>query len=462
MVNAVGKAPPEVLAQHEFLNAVKNIAFPYYTPASSCSARRAPRRRAAASGASAEQQLAGHAATLLVPTLHLLRAAEKGGQATVGSAPVHRAGQARRGRGGAPRRLLPARGARDAARGGARPARALVDRQAARDRAGHLRRRGHHARQPHPLRHRQDGQGIGGQRHPRTWRPSPRRRPTWAARSRSSTWAAARRATRTGSTTTLSSSTSRARTRSGRASRRVRSGAATTQWVLAKPANRVSGAISAAGATPRDLVTEEYAAVPLVVANGETAKILDYASVEAAADVMPPRPAGMRLDAHQVGQLHREPRRARGARRRAQHRRGRGRPATRWPTSSRTTRSSTTRPPSSTFATGSRRWPSRGPSTRSTIAGDGARTHDGRAGGQAGRHQRVYSRVSALASETRTTVACRRHRGGTGLDVVSHVQHSIHFERLVTGAVARPTHSARASRWRAQRPVDRVERPDPG
>jgi hypothetical protein len=81
-------------------------------------------------------------------------------------------------------------------------------------------------------------------------------------------------------------------------------GAATTQWVFAKPANRVSGAINAAGATPRDLVTEEYAAVPLVVANSETAKILDYAALEAAADVMPPRPAGMRLDPHQVEQLH--------------------------------------------------------------------------------------------------------------------------------------------------------------
>ena len=61
--------------------------------------------------------------------------------------------------------------------------------------------------------------------------------------------------------------------------------------------------LAAAGATPRDLVTEEYSAVPLVTVAGSTAAVLDYASEHAALDVMPPRGGAMRLTQYQSAQL---------------------------------------------------------------------------------------------------------------------------------------------------------------
>ena len=302
MVNAVGKAPPEVLAEHEFLNAVKNIAFPYYTAGVIVLGASGAEASSGGSGASAEQQLAGHAATLLVPTLHLLRAAEKGGQATVGSAPVIE--PAKRDEVAAARLAdcfppevlatlpeeergplerwstakLHATGLVTYGVEGTTPASPILyatgktakesEANATRDLAA-LAKAAPNVGRSIKILH------VGGRAPGNPHRfyhdfvefDVARSHPLW----------------------------------SGEQTRAV--GAATTQFVLGKPANRVSGAISAAGATPRDLVTEEYAVVPLVVANGETAKILDYASVEAAADVMPPRPAGMRLDAHQVGQL---------------------------------------------------------------------------------------------------------------------------------------------------------------
>ena len=303
IVSAVGKAPPEVLTQHEFLNAVKNIAFPYYTPGVTV---------LGASGAEASsgghtgpvQQLAGHAATLLVPTLHLLRAAEKGGLGTVGSAPVLEASKREEVAAARLADCFPAEVLAtlpEEERGplerwstarvhatelvtygveGTTPASPILyatGKAAAESAANAIKDLAALAKAAPNVGRSIKILHVGGSEvgnphkfyHDLVEFNTPRSHPLWSGENARET------------------------------------GAATTQWVLAKPANRVSGTISAAGATPRDLVTEEYAAVPLVVANGETAKILDYASFEAAADVMPPRPAGMRLDAHQVDQLQR-------------------------------------------------------------------------------------------------------------------------------------------------------------
>jgi hypothetical protein len=66
-------------------------------------------------------------------------------------------------------------------------------------------------------------------------------------------------------------------------------GAAMTQVVFGKEPSRISNAIEAAGATPRDLVADTYSAVPLVTTNAETAALIDYAAEQAEIDVMPPR-----------------------------------------------------------------------------------------------------------------------------------------------------------------------------
>ena len=80
-------------------------------------------------------------------------------------------------------------------------------------------------------------------------------------------------------------------------------GCAASQLVFGKEPNRVSGEIAGAGATPRDLVAGTYSAVPLVSTNGETAALIDYASEQAAIDVMPPRETVHTLDAFRSSQL---------------------------------------------------------------------------------------------------------------------------------------------------------------
>ena len=80
-------------------------------------------------------------------------------------------------------------------------------------------------------------------------------------------------------------------------------GCAMSQVVLGKEPNRVSGHISAAGATPRDIVVGQYSAVPLVTTNAETAALLDYASEQADLHVMPPRGPTAQLNAYRSGQL---------------------------------------------------------------------------------------------------------------------------------------------------------------
>lgn len=80
-------------------------------------------------------------------------------------------------------------------------------------------------------------------------------------------------------------------------------GCAATQIVLAKQPNRSSGLIPAAGATPRELATGTYSAVPLVVTDTQTATLIDYASEQADVDVMAPRVPSAKLDAFQSKQL---------------------------------------------------------------------------------------------------------------------------------------------------------------
>jgi hypothetical protein len=67
-------------------------------------------------------------------------------------------------------------------------------------------------------------------------------------------------------------------------------GAAFSQFVFSKHDGETrSLPIQMAGTTPEELVEYKYAVVPLVVADQRTARVLDYASEVADADVMPPR-----------------------------------------------------------------------------------------------------------------------------------------------------------------------------
>lgn len=84
-----------------------------------------------------------------------------------------------------------------------------------------------------------------------------------------------------------------------------RLGAACTQIVFGNEPSRISGAIEAAGVTPRCLVTNTYSAVPLVTTNAETATLLDYASDQAGLDIMPPREPCTKLSPFMSKQLGR-------------------------------------------------------------------------------------------------------------------------------------------------------------
>lgn len=81
-------------------------------------------------------------------------------------------------------------------------------------------------------------------------------------------------------------------------------GVAASQWVLSRQST--SETIDAAGATPRDLVMEEYEMTPVVSIDAESGRVMDTASRVAAHDVMPPRPAKpIRLNALQTSNLNR-------------------------------------------------------------------------------------------------------------------------------------------------------------
>lgn len=302
MVLAISKAPPEVLAQFEYLNAIKNVAFPYYTAGVTVLGASGAEASGGGAADGGVAQLAGHAATLLVPTLSLLRALERGGNASVGGAPVLESAKredvaAARLEACFPPEVLATlpddeRGALErwstaklhgtalVAYGveGTTPAspilyatgKAATDSaaNAAKDLAAFAKASpnvgrsikilhvgGTDAGNPHKFYHDFVEFDVA------------RSHPLWTHEA-------------------------------------VRAhGAATTQFVFAKTPNRVTGALSAAGISPRELVTEEFTAVPLVSTNAENAKFLDYASEQAAADIMPPRAPGMRLDPFQVEQL---------------------------------------------------------------------------------------------------------------------------------------------------------------
>jgi len=82
-------------------------------------------------------------------------------------------------------------------------------------------------------------------------------------------------------------------------------GAAMTQVVFGREPSRINNTIEAAGATPRDLVANTYSAVPLVTTNDETATLIDYASEQAALDIMAPRPPTTQLSPFLSKQLGR-------------------------------------------------------------------------------------------------------------------------------------------------------------
>jgi len=87
LARACAQAPVEVLKQFEYINAAKNMIVPHFIigvsvlGASSAEA-------SSDGGAGKNTPMAGHAATIMVPTLGLLAALEKGAGATVGGSPV--------------------------------------------------------------------------------------------------------------------------------------------------------------------------------------------------------------------------------------------------------------------------------------------------------------------------------------------------------------------------------------
>ena len=86
--------------------------------------------------------------------------------------------------------------------------------------------------------------------------------------------------------------------------RKVRElGFACTQVVLCEDSGMPGVGLSTAGTSAKAFATEGYAAVPLVVADTTATDVIDYASEVADADVMPPRGYSMALDAFETQQL---------------------------------------------------------------------------------------------------------------------------------------------------------------
>ena len=301
IANAIARAPPEVLEQYEYVNAVRNVLHPYYTVGVTVlGAAGASAETAEAS--SREQALAGHAATLMVPTLALLDAIDKGAGATVGGTPVLDPAKRET---AATARLKSCFGADVLATLPSEEASSLASWASARVHAEGLVSYGVEGTTPASSILYNTGQKALDSE---------------ATASRD-VRAFAKAAPNIGRSIKIlyvggadASSPHKfyhdfvefdvARGHPLWSGAEVRAaGVASTQFVLARPPNRVSGAISAAGATPRDLVTREFVAVPLVVGNTETADTLDYASEEAAQHVMPPRAPGFKLSQYQSEQL---------------------------------------------------------------------------------------------------------------------------------------------------------------
>ena len=81
-------------------------------------------------------------------------------------------------------------------------------------------------------------------------------------------------------------------------------GYASAQFVLARHEQGEDGlGVAAAGATPRALATETFAAAPLVNVDKQAAEVIDFASDVSDRDVLPPRAEAMKLSGFQTKQL---------------------------------------------------------------------------------------------------------------------------------------------------------------
>jgi len=302
IARAIVQAPKDVLSKYEYINASKNMIFPHYTIGVSVLGASGAEASSRGDAAGKVPQFAGHAATIMIDTLGLLKAMEKGSASVVGGSPVIALDQrkvvaeARFNACFSPAVLASLPEAERAELAGwdvaskletgltsygiegttpASPvlyvsgkAFADAEKNAERDSAAFAKAApnvgrsikilyvgGSDAQSPHKFYHDFVEFNLG------------RSHPLW-------TDAGVRTA-----------------------------GVAATQIVLGKEPNRVNGNISAAGATPRDIVVGQYSAVPLVTTNGETAALLDYASEQADLHVMPPRAPVAQLDAYRSGQL---------------------------------------------------------------------------------------------------------------------------------------------------------------
>jgi len=305
LARACATASADVLSEHEYINAARNILVPHYqvgvTVLGASAGEASSLDEDGAGGGDKHQAMAGHAATIMIPTLSLLRALEKGGTGTVGGNPVLEAskrGAVAKARfnamfsaknvAGMPEDEIAELSSWDSVRNaatelqayaveGTTPAspllhvtgkkaeKALADTQ--RDAAAFAKAAPNVGRSikvlyvggadessPHRFYHDFVEFNLG------------RSNPLWSD--------PAIRAT----------------------------GCAATQFVLAKEPN-ADNSITVAGATPRELVQEQYSAVPLVAADLETANVLDYASKHADLDVMAPRSTIHTLDKFQSEQL---------------------------------------------------------------------------------------------------------------------------------------------------------------
>lgn len=91
ILEAAAKAPAEVRAKYKFLNAVHNVLNPFYTIGLSvlgASSAEASGGGGGKGGSGKSAHVAGHAVTLIIPTIDVLGALEKGSKQTLGGKPV--------------------------------------------------------------------------------------------------------------------------------------------------------------------------------------------------------------------------------------------------------------------------------------------------------------------------------------------------------------------------------------
>ena len=303
IARACAEAPQEVLSEFEYINAAKNIIVPHFTIG--VSVLGASSAEASAGGNSSGPE-AGHAATIMIPTLDLLVALEKGAGATVGGSPVLGADvrdavtnarfsamfsdevldtlplheRAELANWQAAKALQLELGLSAFAMEGTTPASAILyatgdaataaAANAAKDAKAFAKAAPNVGRSIKILH-----QGGGDPQSPHAFYRAfvefnlGRSHPLWV-------------------------------------NPKVRElGAAATQLVFGRQPSHISGAIESAGASPRELVTNTYTAVPLVTTNNDTAELIDYASDQAMLDVMPPRAPNQKIGAFKTQQLGR-------------------------------------------------------------------------------------------------------------------------------------------------------------